>query len=136
MSKGKGPAVPSGLGNAGRRLWTAILGDLDDDYEFDQREMAILATACRQADTVASLERAVKADGVTIPGAAGQRRLNAAVTELRQGRIALARLLGDLDLPSEADKPTSAASRRASHAAQTRWTRQARVREMRARVST
>ena len=35
----------------------------------------------------------LKDDGLTVRGAAGQWRLNAAVTELRQGRLALARLL-------------------------------------------
>lgn len=68
-----------------------------------------------------ALERAVAADGVMIDGAAGQRRLNAAVTELRQGRIALARLLGELDVPSDEGKPVSAASQRASRAAAARW---------------
>ena len=65
--------------------------------EVDERELAILTLACRQADTVASLEAAVKRDGVMIPGAKGQRRLNATVTELRNGRLALTKLLGELE---------------------------------------
>ena len=50
-------------------------------------------TACAQADQNASLENALKEDGLTVRGAAGQSRLNAAATELRQGRLALAKLL-------------------------------------------
>ena len=39
------------------------------------------------------LEEALRRDGVTIRGASGRWRLNAAATELRQGRLALAKLL-------------------------------------------
>lgn len=99
---------PSKLGAAGKALWHDIADDMPDGLEFDQRELAVLATAARQADTIASLERAIKRDGVMIVGAAGQRRLNAAVTELRQGRVALARLLGELKVePETGGKPRS-----------------------------
>jgi hypothetical protein len=52
-----------------------------------------LATACSQADQNAALGHALREDGLTVRGAAGQWRLNAAATELPQGRLALARLL-------------------------------------------
>ena len=56
-----------------------------------------------------------------IEGAAGQKRLNAAVTELRQGRIALGRLLGQIDMPNEQRRSMTESSRRASKAANARW---------------
>ena len=68
----------------------------------------------------AALERAVKRDGTMVRGASGQRRLNGAVPEIRQGRIALARLLGEVDLAGE-QAPQTAGTRRARKAAETRW---------------
>jgi phage terminase small subunit len=112
--------APEGLAAAGRRLWRAIVGDLAEGMELDARELALLEAAARQADAVSVLERAVKRDGTMVKGASGQRRLNGAVSEVRQGRIALARLLGDLDLPAD-QAPRTASSRRAQKAAQVRW---------------
>lgn len=115
------PKAPSGLASAGRSLWSRIVGDLPDGFEFDQRELALLAAACRQADAIAGLEQTIKRDGTVVRGAAGQRRLNGAVTEARQGRIALARLLGELDIPAEEERSQTAASQRARRAADVRW---------------
>lgn len=99
-------------------MWLA----LTTTYEFSAFEVLIVDQACRQADAVAALADAVERDGVMIVGAAGQPRLNAAVTELRQSRLGLAKLLGSLALPSaEDEKPMSDASRRAQHAARSRW---------------
>ena len=114
------PTLPTGLSAAGRALWRSIVGDLADGMELDARELALLEAACRQADSVAALERAVKRDGAVIRGASGQRRLNGAVTEARQGRVALARLLGELDLAGE-QVPQTASSQRARRAADSRW---------------
>jgi hypothetical protein len=96
------------------------------DWELDARELAVLDCAARQADVNDALERAIRRDGYMIEGASGQRRLNAAVTELRQGRLALARLLGQLALPAEdADaKGATATSRKAQKAARARWHRE------------
>jgi phage terminase small subunit len=114
--------VPNELGNPGRKLWTEIVGDMPPDIEFDARELATLRTACRQADLIVQLETALKKDGVMIAGAKGQRRLNAAVTELRQCRIALVRILGDLGMPDEVTQiPETALARRNRRAANARW---------------
>jgi len=94
----------------------------------------MLASACRHADMIARLEDLL-ADGLVSPGGAGQPRLSAAVTELRQSRLALSRLLADLSLPVDdvgedgAATPVtlpSPASRRASHAAKARHDRERR----------
>ena len=115
------PKPPSALNSAGKSLWKAILTDLPADLELDARELSVLATACAQADTNTALEAAIKRDGMTVSGAAGQRRLNAAVTELRQGRVALARLLEAVDLgPAEGYSETPG-SRRGRKAADGRW---------------
>ncbi len=93
------------------------------------RELALLALAARQADDVAALEVALAAGGVIVAGSKGQARLNGVVTELRQGRIALAKLLGDLALPGEDDGVArTAKSERAQRAANTRWARERQLR--------
>lgn len=122
--KAKRPVAPKGLGAAGKRTWRAILADLPADEELTARELELLATAARQADLVAALEKALVAEGVIVAGAAGQKRLNAVTTELRQSRLAFARLLGELAIsPDEGEIPMTSKAQRAQRAAQARWRR-------------
>jgi hypothetical protein len=85
--------------------------------ELDGREEALLAAAAEQADALAALEKDIKTRGYMVNGAKGATVLNPSVAEARQGRLALGRLLGGLDLPSS----ESFTSLRASKAANTRW---------------
>ena len=117
--------LPKGLGTAGKALFRSLAAV----YEFDERETTLLATCARQADDVAALEELIARDGLIVAGSNGQPRLNAAVSEVRQGRIALAKLLDTLALPDETSgKPITTASRRAQHAAQSRWATEGRRR--------
>jgi hypothetical protein len=116
------PACPRGLGADGKSLWRSMVADLADDLEFDARELAILAAAARQSDMIAKLERLVAAEGLSVRGSAGQPVLHGGVAELRQSRVALARLLGEIDLDDRAGSMT-AAQQRASKAAKARWSR-------------
>ncbi len=126
------PKPPKGLRDAGRKLWRSILADLatagtDEDgrgWELDARELVVLEHAAKQADLVADLERALADDGLVVPGSQGQPRLNAAATELRQSRIALAKLLGELALPGDDGHAMTGAQRRAQAAARARYLRQ------------
>jgi hypothetical protein len=52
----------------------------------------------------------VARSGVVASGSRGQPRLAQTVVELRQARLALSRLLGELSLPSSAEEPDPAAS--------------------------
>jgi len=113
---------PSGLGPAGKSLWRKMRDALPPGWAYDERELAILAAACRQADDLALLEKAIKRDGATATGSKGQLTVNPAIPEARQARIVLSRLLGELSIPVESDeKPQTAASRRAQRAADARW---------------
>ena len=112
--------VPDGLDTAGTALWSALVAD----YSFDPHELAVLGVACRQADDVAALEAVIRSDGYTVAGSAGQPRLNGAVSEVRQGRLALGKLLGALALPDDDGKPLTRAQRQAQHAARVRWDRE------------
>ncbi len=115
--------LPGALGPAGLRLWRTVTAGLPPDWELDEREHALLELACRQADDLRALEDAVKRDGYTVTGSRGQTRLHPAVAEVRQGRLALARLLGALELPDAEQAPQSESTLRAQRAAHARWNR-------------
>jgi hypothetical protein len=102
--------------SAGDRLISAIRGGLPPGVELDEREQALLAAAARQADAIAALEADIAERGYVVGG-----KLNPAVPETRQGRTALARLLGGLDLP-DSRKLTEIRAGKAAHA---RWHREA-----------
>lgn len=120
---------PKTLGTAGKALWRSIVKALPESMELDERELAILTLAARQADDVAKLEALVKKAGPMAKGSAGQPVLHPAVTEARMGRLAIDRLLGRLSLPAEDDAPRTEASRRAQRAARARWDQQTARRE-------
>lgn len=120
------PKPPAGLGRAGKAVWLGIV----ESFDLDPRELMLLATAARQADLVEQLEKALERDGLTSIGAAGQVRFSAIPAEIRQGRLALGRLLGELRLPATGEpKVLTAAGRRAQHASQSRWARVAAERQ-------
>lgn len=118
------PPRPDGLDTAGGALWD----DLTGVYDFTPAELVIVAAAARQADDVARVEAVIAADGAVVPGSKGQPRLSAAITEARQGRVALAKLIGELAIPADDDdtRTETARTRRARHAANARWQREAR----------
>ena len=123
-------AVPQGLDEAGSGLWEAILSDLPENWELDQRESALLLAACRQLDDVARLEAVIEREGVTAVGSTGQPTVHPAVVEARQGRTTVARLLGQIELPDAEENPQTAAGLRAKRAAQIRWAAQERKKEV------
>lgn len=90
---------PTGLREAGKRLWRSIL----DDYDLDEHERALLLEACRSVDLLDLLDAAVRKDGPMVDSPQGQKAHPAAV-EARQQTIALARLLAALRLPAGADE--------------------------------
>ena len=114
----KPPSPPRTLGTAGRALWR----DLHDDLDFDPHERVLVTQACKQADLVDQLEQVISSDGLTITGSAGQPRLHGAVTELRQCRLALGRLIAMLNIPSGEEQLTPAQIR-GRNAAEARYAR-------------
>jgi P27 family predicted phage terminase small subunit len=113
---------PTGLGTAGKALWRKMCEALPPGWQYDEREQALLGAACKQADDLAMLQRAIKRDGAMAVGSKGQPTVHPAIPEARQARVVLSRLLGELSLPVEsAERPQTAASRRAQKAANTRW---------------
>ena len=92
MSK---PKSPTGTGPAGAKLWKAVL----DEYELEEHEVLLLREAVRTVDTLDLLEARVRLDGPLLASSQGE-RAHPALTEARQQRIVLARLLAALRLPA------------------------------------
>jgi hypothetical protein len=95
--------TPEGLGPPGASLWRSVL----DVYELERHEELLLLEACRTVDLLEDLARSVDAEGHMLDG-----RVHPAVVEIRQQRIALARLLAALRLPAGDDGEVQAGARR------------------------
>jgi hypothetical protein len=78
-----------------RRIFVAKATDaalvLDDD------DLVVLGQACAVADILTQLDADIAANGVTTTNSAGTVKVNAAVVESRQQRIALTRLMAVMD---------------------------------------
>jgi P27 family predicted phage terminase small subunit len=111
------------LGAEGKRLWKSIVGDLDEDWRLDARDLAYLAQAARCADELAELKAVIARDGSTVEGSKGQTRVHPAVAEARQLRLTLLRLLGSIEMtdPNAAERNATAAQQQARKAADARW---------------
>ena len=126
--------APAGLKARGRALWKALSSDLTAGFAFDSRELHLLNEACLVADHVADLETVLSKEGMTSTGSAGQTVAHPALVESRQQRLVLVRLLASLEFGDAAAGGESLNSRRASHAAESRWTRRDQVRTQRAAI--
>jgi hypothetical protein len=116
---------PTGLKAPGKRLWVAVAGL----YILTPAELEMLGQACRTADELDRLERAVRAlpDLVTT-GSTGQLKPHPLLEEVRRHRLLLERLTTALNLPDESEEVgTRASSRHAQKAAEGRWRKQVPV---------
>jgi hypothetical protein len=92
------PRAPSGLGRSGRALWRALL----EDFELTEHETVVLREACRTVDALDALQNLVNQEGHLSNSSQGV-RVHPALVELRQQRIALARLFAALHIPTGED---------------------------------
>lgn len=73
-------------------------------YDLDPHELRLLHELCRQVDLGEALQAAIDADGVVIPTVGGTGpKVNPVVVEIRQCRIAIARLAAALRIPAADD---------------------------------
>lgn len=123
MAKRAVPKPPAGLKAQGKALWSSIVNDIDEGWELDSRDLALLREAALIADQLADLDAVLKRDGMTIAGSRGQIVVHPALSEARQLRLAALRLLGALELvdPALANRNATHSSRRARKAAEARW---------------
>jgi hypothetical protein len=97
------PPAPAGLGDAGKALWDDAVAVM----QFESHELATLGEAARTLDAVQLLQDALDADGPIVESPQGT-KVNPALPELRQQRIAFARLLAVLKFPPADDSPIKA----------------------------
>jgi hypothetical protein len=76
-------------------LWKAVL----TDFVLTEHETVVLREACRTADSIDDLQDLLEAEGLTSESLQGV-RIHPALVELRQQRIALARLFAALHVPT------------------------------------
>jgi hypothetical protein len=107
------PRVPHGLATDGARLRR----DVTAAYELRADELTVLEQACRTLDVLQRLDATMQNEPLTVRGSQAQLRERPLMSEARQQRAALARLLGQLHLPDERDT-AGAASRRSMAARQ------------------
>lgn len=98
---------PGHLGDPGTELWHQIHRTLPKGWGFDDRELAVLALACEQADDLALIRDTLTTQGAVIEGSRGQPVANNLLTEARQARQTITRLLGQLALPDAEAKPAT-----------------------------
>lgn len=109
MTKSTKPTAPAGTKPGGRALWRSIV----DDFELDEHELALLRQAVRTVDVIDKLQADIDKHGATVESPQGV-KVHPAIVEIRQQRLALARLLAALRLPTgdEAEASPSARLRR------------------------
>jgi hypothetical protein len=89
---------PAGLRASGRRLWVSVA----DLYVLTAAEVEMLGQACRTADELDRMERAVRAlPDLTTTGSTGQIKPHPLLAEVRAHRLLLERLMTALCLPDE-----------------------------------
>jgi hypothetical protein len=93
----KRPRKPPNLCTAGGKLWDQIT-DPETGWDLRPDELRLLEDACRTADTIDVLEKALKTAQLTVKGSMGQIVAHPLLTEVRQHRGVLASLLGKLKL--------------------------------------
>lgn len=114
------PRKPTGLSEKSGRFWLEVVGE----HTLRSDEVVILTEACRVMDVVAQLDKALHGEPLTVSGSVGQLREHPLLSESRQQRLALSRLLRQLDLDDAedvAELKDELRSRRNRQAARSRW---------------
>lgn len=101
----------------GKRFWRRIVGA----YELREDELVLLEQAAKVPNTIALLDAGMKGASLLVSGSMGQQREHPLLSEARQQRGQLARLLAQLKSPDE--DGLSSTSAKARKAAQARWRR-------------
>jgi hypothetical protein len=113
---------PDGLEATGKQLWDSVV----EVYALTPSETATLGEACRTADELDRLERAVRAlPDLMVTGSMGQLKPHPLLGEVRAHRQLLERLCVSLALPNtDQQEGSTAAQRHARRAAVARWSRE------------
>ncbi|ALI28382.1 hypothetical protein XA26_45820 [Mycolicibacterium fortuitum] len=95
------PRAPAGLGRRGKALWTELHTEFD--FAGEPHRRVLVEDACREADLIDRLQRAVTSHDLRVRGSQAQPVIAPEVSELRLHRKALADILRALALPDAED---------------------------------
>jgi hypothetical protein len=94
---------PAGLQGHGSALWKAVIADVHEEWQLDAKDLHTLELAARAADRAEELQALIDRDGLTVPAAPCQEKLNPAISEQRMQRQLSALLVTRIALaPPEA----------------------------------
>jgi hypothetical protein len=96
MDDRKAPPPPKGTGRSGRKLWNAIVGELD----LDVHEALILEQMVRCIDRLDAMHAELAASPLTVRNVKGDLVPHPLIVESRQQSILLTRLSASLRLPT------------------------------------
>lgn len=114
----KKPSAPADLRAAGRKLWRETLAD----FELTAPELRLLLEACRTADELEILRKAILEGDLITKGSTGQPVVARVYDEIRKHRDSFAKTIVALALPADDDAPTLTVPQiRAQKANNSRW---------------
>ena len=93
------PPTPEDFGPAGRRLWGAVT----ETFILDPHQLATLESAARELDRAHAAERALATAGEYVTDRYGSPKQHPAIAVARSSRLAAARLVEALGLPTKDD---------------------------------
>jgi P27 family predicted phage terminase small subunit len=92
---------PSHLSPSARQWWQATVGM----YVLQEHHLRLLQLACEAWDRAQAAREQLDREGVTVQGAEGGLKTHPAVAVERDSRLAVARLVRELDLDTEPPAP-------------------------------
>jgi phage terminase small subunit len=118
------PKPPPGLKPRGRGLFKEIT----TIYRLDPGEIQLLIQACRTVDRIDAIDRTLAEEGLIVRGNRGQLpRSHPLLQTMHEAQRTLSRLIAELALPMPGEQFGRRRSPQQKAAAETRWTRQARL---------
>jgi hypothetical protein len=91
-------------------------------WDLTRPELELLGEVCRTFDEIEELRLIIERDGLTVAGSKGQTVSHPGLAQIRASRALAARLLAQIDLPSETGETLPTALQvRGRRAAAARW---------------
>jgi P27 family predicted phage terminase small subunit len=95
------PQPPPHLSLSARQWWQTTV----DRYRLEEHHLRLLQLACEAWDRAQAARERLEQEGLTVPGREGGLRPHPCIGIERDARLAVARLIRELDLDIEAPRP-------------------------------
>jgi phage terminase small subunit len=92
-----GPKPPARLSPSAQKWWRTTV----ERYELQEHHLRLLQLACEAWDRAQAAREQLDPEGLTVSGSKGFVRPHPCIVIERDSRLAVARLLGELDLDAE-----------------------------------